>query len=145
MPTAETVQWPREIDTIEKWTRQEEDRELKAEIERAKEMLELTNDEEVGPAYSREAFNRAISFLATHSAKGYDLCSFYPPAPKIGPGPGGSIDLHWKEEKWELLVNIPADDTRVAVFYGDDYGKANFKGSFDPRTVNRGIVAWLMH
>jgi hypothetical protein len=148
MPTAQTVQWERETYPVTQWTRQEEDRDLKAEIEQATEhLLTLADnwDDEGSPAYSKEALARAAYFLTAHSAKGHDLCSSYPPAPRIGPGPNGSIDLHWKQEKWELLVNIPANDTQMAVFYGDDYGAAKIKGSFDPKAVNLGIVNWLMH
>jgi hypothetical protein len=148
MPTAEAVrEWQREANTVEKWPQQEEDQELKAEIERARTILELAHDwdGEGSASYSRGTLDRAVAFLTTHSAKGHDLCSSYPPAPRIGPGPDGSIDLHWKQRSWELLVNIPADDTQMAVFYGDDYGTLKIKGSFDPKTVNLGIVAWLMH
>ncbi|MGB2606284.1 MAG: hypothetical protein WBC78_21945 [Candidatus Sulfotelmatobacter sp.] len=146
MPTEETVRWER--DTTPEWPQQEEeDRELRAEIDHATDhlvkMAESRDEDE--SVYSKDAFARAVSFLTVHSTKAHDLCSSYPPAPKIGLGPGESIDLHWKQEKWELLVNIPADANRMAVFYGDDYGKANFKGSFDPKTVNLGLVAWLMH
>jgi hypothetical protein len=147
MPTAQTVQWARDVEPVEKWARQEEDRELKAEIEQAKHLLELSNDcdEEGSPACSVGTLDRAAAFLTAHSAKGYELCSSYPPAPKIGPGPDGSIDLHWKQKTWELLVNIPANANQMAVFYGDDYGAAKIKGSFDLKTLNRGILAWLMH
>ena len=147
MQTAETVGWERDTTPVEKWPTHGEDRELKAEIEHAKTILTLGNDwdEEGGAAYSENVFARAVAFVAAHSTKGYDLCSSYPPAPRISPGPDGSIDLHWKRKTWELLVNIPADDSQMAVFYGDDYGAAKIRGSFDPRTVNLGIVNWLMH
>jgi hypothetical protein len=147
MPTAETVGWEHDTTPVEKWPTHGEDRELKAEIEHAKAILTLGNDwdEGGGAAYSENVFARAVAFVAAHSTKGYDLCSSYPPAPRISPGPDGSIDLHWKQKTWELLVNIPADDSQMAVFYGDDYGAAKIRGSFDPRTVNLGIVNWLMH
>ena len=73
------------------------------------------------------------------------LVATYPPTPRIASGPDASIDLHWKQKEWELLVNIPKDDSQMAVFYGDDYGSSKIKGSFDPETINLGIVNWLMH
>ena len=147
MPTAETARWERETAPVEKWQQHEGDRELKAEIEHAKAMFGAGDDLDLegSPVYSKNTLDRALAFVSSHSAKGHALCSAYPPAPKIGPGPDGSIDLHWKQKTWELLVNIPADDSQMAVFYGDDYGAAKIKGSFDPKTVNLGIVAWLMH
>lgn len=40
--------------------------------------------------------------------------------------PLGSIDAHWKEPKFELLLTL---DDGSFVFYGDDYGKREFKKS----------------
>ena len=149
MPTAEAIQrWERETIEPEKWPIQScVDKELEEEIEQARALLILKDDwdEEGGLAYSTKALERAISFLTVHSAKGYALRLSYPPVPKIGPGPDGSVDLHWKRKTWELLVNIPANDSEMAVFYGDDYGAAKIKGSFNPKTVNLGIINWLMH
>ncbi len=56
----------------------------------------------------------------------------------------GSIDLHWKQPTWELLVNIPAEETRRAAFYGDDYGAGAIKGSGDAGRHNFGLLEWLM-
>jgi hypothetical protein len=149
MPTAEATQrWERDTIGPEMWPSQScVSKELEEEIKHAKSLLNFKDDwdGEGSPTYSAGTLDRAVAFLSTHSAKGHDLCSSYPPAPKIGPGPDGSIDLHWKQKTWELLVNIPADDKQMAVFYGDDYGTAKIKGSFDPKTVNLGIINWLMH
>jgi len=150
MPTAEAARgWECQTERVERWepAAKQEDVELKAEVERAQEILELDHDwdGEGSAGYSKNTLDRAVDFLRVHSTKGYDLCSAYPPAPRIGPGPNGSIDLHWKQKTWELLVNVPANDAGMAVFYGDDYGNQKIKGSFDPKTVNLGIVAWLMH
>ena len=41
-------------------------------------------------------------------------------APEILPGPGGSIDLHWKTDARELLINVPADPQDTISYYGDD-------------------------
>ena len=110
MPTAGGVLvWERETLTVEKWERQEEDRDLKAEIEQAKKILELKDDwdDEGSPIFSKETLDRAIGFLAMHAEqikKCYDLSL---PVPKIGPGPNGSIDLHWKRPAWEFARKHP--------------------------------------
>jgi hypothetical protein len=150
MPTAQAApRWEYEASPVMHWEKieKQEDVELKAEIDRAREILKLGDDwdGEGSPAYSAHTLNRATEFLKAHSAKSYALRSAYPPSPRIGPGPNGSIDLHWKQKAWELLANIPKEDNQMAVFYGDDYGAAKIKGSFDPKTVNLGIVNWLMH
>ena len=144
--------WECESPKIERWpdhTHQElsveEDPGLKAEIAQARKILELSNDWDGAgsQAYSEDTFNRATAFLNSHSEylnkHGLSL-----PVPNIGPGPDGSIDLHWKRPSWELLVNIPARADEMAVFYGDNYGVQKIRGSLDPSTFNFGIATWLM-
>jgi len=119
---------------------------LKAEIEQAKRILELQDDwDGVGsPGYSEDTFNRAIAFLTMEAEGLWESWGIRLPVPRIGPGPDGSIDLHWKQPSWELLVNISADANEMAVFYGDNYGAQKIRGSLDPKNFNLGIVAWLM-
>lgn len=120
----------------------EEDAELATELKRVEGLLERVDDEGTS-LYSREAFNRARGFLEAQSAKAKKMYSVCAPVPDIGPGPKGSIDLHWKSKNRELLVNIPAD--KPAIYYGDDYGVEKFKGTLDPTTSNFGIILWLMN
>lgn len=120
------------------------DHELRAEIDRAKQMLEIVESEdEEYPIVSLGALSRAIEFLKAQSTKFRKTLGVSAPVPNIGPGPEGSVDLHWKRESWELLVNIPADAKQLATFYGDDFGAQKIKGSFDPKTSNNGIIMWL--
>jgi hypothetical protein len=118
---------------------------LRAEITRAQEMIGIPNADEDSLVYSRETINVAIEFLRAQSAQFHKMYSYCPPVPLIGPGPDGSVDLHWKQEKWELLVNIPAGINQQATFYGDDYGIQMIKGTLSPKKVNYGIIAWLTH
>jgi len=153
MPTAGAARaWDREND-FEVWpqvpTQTSEpprNEELQTEIEKAKKILELTNDwdGQGAESYASDTFDRAITFLAAHSdfLKQFGLAL---PVPHIGAGPNGSIDLHWKSASWELLVNVPADMTKMASFYGDNYGVQKIKGSVDPKTCNPGLAAWLMN
>lgn len=121
--------------------------ELKAEIEQARRILELEDDwdGEGSPGYSEDAFDRAVSFLTMEAEGLWESWGIPLPAPKIGPGPHGSIDLHWKQPSKELLVNIPADSNEMATFYGDNYGAEKIRGSLDPRNFNFGIAAWLVN
>jgi len=122
------------------------DHALRTEIEYAKAMLVRSDDEdEDAPRFSKDAFSRAIEFLRAQSTQFRKMLGSFAPTPSIGPGPDGSVDLHWKKQGWELLVNIPADPGKIATFYGDNYGAQKIKGSFDPKTFNYGIIAWLMN
>jgi len=65
------------------------------------------------------------------------------PIPAILPGPDGSIDLHWKTEKYELLINIPGDLNAPASFYGDNYSTLKLEGTFDLKQLNFILIDWL--
>jgi hypothetical protein len=121
-------------------------RELEAEIERSKDILQLADDwdGEESSGYSPVTLNRAIAFLKTHSAGLWRSYGARLPIPTIGPGPAGSIDIYWKRRTWELLVNIPPTQEEPATFYGNDYGSQKIKGSFDPTKYTLGIAIWLM-
>lgn len=120
---------------------------LEAEIEQAKRILELGDDwdGEGSPGYSEETFNRADAFLRTHAEGLWESYGIRLPVPRIGPGPDGSVDLHWKLPSRELLVNIPADPNEVPTFYGDNYGVLKNRGTLEPQKFNPEIVPWLMN
>jgi len=120
--------------------------ELEAEIESSKNILKLPDDwdGEGSPGYSKNTLERAITFVRTHVERLWETFGINAPVPNINPGPMGSIDLHWKEPTWELLVNIPAEETQRASFYGDDYGTGTIKGNVDAGRPNFGLLAWLM-
>jgi hypothetical protein len=120
---------------------------LDKEIESARErILNLSDnwDGEGSPGYLRSTLDRAINFLITHSSGFSEVSGRNAPVPQINPAPGGSIDIHWKQASWELLVNIPAAIDQKAAFYGDDYGKGTIKGTLDLDRYNFGLLEWLM-
>ncbi len=159
MSIAETLEWKKETVGSEVWTTPAIDCQswgelvagnlnkklLDAEIEQAKLLLGLGDDwdGEGSPGYSEATLDRAIAFLNAHTERLWDMYGIQPPIPSIGPGPEGSIDIHWKQPTWELLVNIPADPDKMAAFYGDNYGTQKIKGSLDPEYFNLGIAEWL--
>lgn len=118
---------------------------LEAEIESARQVLDLDDDwdGEGSPRYSADTLDRAARFVRTQCTRLWELFGMAAAVPRIGPGPNGSVDVHWRQPSWELLVNIPADDKQMAAFYGDDYGVEVIRGCFDPAEPNRGLIAWL--
>ena len=137
---------PRIADRVSGTHEDSEDRALSEELVRAESMLERPDEDsdEEAPGLSAEALLKAKNFLLAQSKQFRKICGHFPPAPRIGPGPNGSVDLYWKEKDWELLINIPAGSGRMATFYGDDYGAQKIKGSFDPSSFNYGIIPWLI-
>jgi hypothetical protein len=114
-------------------------------IESSKWILSLEDDwdENGTPKYSESTWKRACVFLIKQSELALELQKELP-APKILPGPEGSIDLHWKRAQFELLMNIPNDSSKPATFYGDDYGKSCIKGNLNPAASNPALIFWLL-
>jgi hypothetical protein len=140
VPSEEIGYWddtPRASSRLLKSQRQE----LEAEIEQAKSILEIHDQEGL---YSEETLDRAIAFLRVHAEGLWRSYGFSAPIPTIGPGPNGSVDLFWEQVSWKLLVNIPATRDALATFYRDDHGRQKAKGSFDPDKFSVNIAACLM-
>lgn len=114
-------------------------------IDASRRILELEPDDELGEiGYAEETWLRAVEFLRKYSERLWNSAEHVLDAPKILPGPDGSIDIHWDEPNYEILINIPADPTVEAGFYGDDRGAISMKGTFDANTLNHGLHLWLM-
>lgn len=100
-------------------------------------------DGQVGRPYVSETLDRAIQFVREYAVLLSLKFGVIVSAPRILPGPDGSIDIHWKSDKHELLVNVPSNPEEPATFYGDDYGSVNIKGSFKLSSTNLGLIGWL--
>ena len=120
--------------------------ELSRALHAARKLLILEDnwDGEGSPGYLKATLDRAAIFLNRHMRWVWEKYAVWLQAPQILPGPDGSIDIHWETANFELLVNMPADPSAPATFYGDNYGKGSIKGSFDPSSFNMGLVTWLL-
>jgi hypothetical protein len=91
-------------------------------INKSRSLLELKDnwDGEGSVGYAEATWLRARNFLMRNAVRLYQSQkkSFDPP--EFEPGPNGSIDLHWKTDARELLVNVPADPQETISYYGDD-------------------------
>ena len=101
-------------------------------------------DEQGSPAYEEGTWQRACDFLVRQANFARETLGRDLPAPRILPGPHGSIDVHWKMPRFELLVNIPQDPSKPATFYGDDFGNSSIRGNLNPAEAIAGLVVWLL-
>jgi len=99
-------------------------------------------DEDGNPVVDRKALARAADFLRRSTIKSRMSFRRTMQMPTIGPGPDGSVDLHWLTQDSETLVNIPADPASPVTFYGDDREGNSVKGSL-VSDDNGGLVLWL--
>jgi len=109
-------------------------------------ILDIEPDEDAGiiEPYNEATLHRAAEFLRKHASWLWKNHSVIIAAPRLEPGPNGSIDIHWNTSDYELLVNIRKDPSQRAGFYGDDRGKICIKGTLDPSAFNNGLAIWLM-
>jgi hypothetical protein len=64
--------------------------------------------------------------------------------PQVTALPDGSIDLHWRTDYFELLINIPAEAKKHPAFYGDDgSGGSAIKGEIHSDYNYRWIAEWM--
>jgi hypothetical protein len=122
------------------------DHSLEEEAQRAKTAILSLKDDwdgEGSTGYSEKTWDRAMDFLDIHVQEVFRKCG-HVLVPKILPGPDGSIDFHWRSERFELLVNVPESDDVSVSFYGDQFnGRNSFKGPFDRASLSRILVTWL--
>jgi hypothetical protein len=107
---------------------------LESAIERSRWMLDLQEnwDEEGSPPIAEATWDVAASFLRRQAEIYWRHHVAVIPVPHIAPGSDGSIDIHWKTDRFELLVNIYQGPDFTAGFYGEDCGRSKIKGKLDP-------------
>ena len=96
--------------------------ELAEQIRKSAYILEYEDnwDDEGSIAYSKKTFSAAINFAIEYSKAIWEEKFVLIHAPKISPGPEGSIDLLWDKQTYRLLINIHPDPKQTASFYGDN-------------------------
>lgn len=119
---------------------------LQTAINSSRWILDLEDDwdEQGAIKYSRETWDDVCKFLIRQTNAARKALDRELPIPRVLPGPGGSIDVHWKTARFELLVNFPADKKKAATFYGDNYGILSIRGNFSLSEDVLPLVAWLL-
>lgn len=148
VPRLRDLNW---LDAPVKQERPDNDRisvspQIQEAIELSKWILELEEnwDEQGSSKYAKSTWERACHFLIRQAKFSLQISGKGLPSPKILPGPEASIDLHWKMERFELLINIPESLSKPATFYGDDYGALCIRGNLNPSKPVPGLVVWLL-
>ena len=142
-------QWGRSERRREAWIEKEQQVEpagkLLEALEKSKAILDLPNDwDDAGsPPFKVGTWERMRQLLLVHAGLGWQRSGLMIPVPRILPGPDGSIDLHWKTPRRELLINVPEDSREPITYYGDDFGDDRKKGTIQPGTLHPGLFAWL--
>ena len=91
-------------------------------IQNSRSLLDLKDDwDDAGSVgYAESTWRRARDFLIRNAIRFFRSQKKCFDPPEILPGPDGSIDLHWKTDARELLINVPARPQDNIAYYGDD-------------------------
>lgn len=119
---------------------------LESALAESRRLLELLPnwDDEGAESIHESTWIRAANFLRKTANRVANAGSIVFPVPTLKPCPDGSIDLHWKNDLFELLLNIPPISRSAGDFYGESRDGLTVKGSFQPEIHNQGIVCWLL-
>jgi hypothetical protein len=114
-------------------------------IHASRSILDLEGDwdEEGSHGYGETTWNRAAEFVKDAASAFHQRSGVWVDPPKISPGPEGSIDIHWKTSKRELLINIPDDSEEPVDYCGCGDSKGTIKGKLDTSLTNEWILMWL--
>jgi len=115
-------------------------------IERSRCILDLLDDwdDEGAPAISKATWGRAVGWLSANALSLWTDHHVVTVAPIMSAGPEGSVDVHWKDGRRQLLVNVPADASQPVEFFGDNRGHTVVKGILDQSVSNLWLFDWLM-
>ena len=102
--------------------------------ERILRRLEEDRSDEGWPPYQKKTLDDAIEFLCKLDTEQANEA-------QILAASGGSIDLHWKMDKFELLINFKPNS--VVGYYGDDYHGNLIQGRSCPKPYF--IMCWMRH
>ncbi|OFW10423.1 MAG: hypothetical protein A3G20_03005 [Acidobacteria bacterium RIFCSPLOWO2_12_FULL_59_11] len=115
-------------------------------IESSRAVLELEEDwdGEGASAITEETWQRAVTFLRRNALGLWEKKGVRVESPSIVPLNDGSLDIHWKVARKELLVNIPPDPGKRATYYGDNRQGGNVvEGDLDTDAPNHWLLVWL--
>lgn len=114
-------------------------------IEKSKYLLAFKDnwDEEGAKKYAPKTWIKAAKFIGNYATWLWHIYNRVIATPQIYHGPDGSIDIYWKTEQYNFLINIP-EDKKVATFYGDDYGDQGVEGFFPIENFKESLLPNLM-
>ena len=91
-----------------------------------------------------QTWRRAVDFLRQNLTLLWEKHQIRAEPPSIVPVNDGSIDIHWKVEGRELLINIPPIPRKRATYYGDNKEGGNVvEGDFETDAQNHWLLVWL--
>ncbi len=99
-------------------------------------------DDDGAEAIAAETVQRAASMLRV-VARQLGLNYTELPVPRISPCPDGSLDLYWKGDDYQLLINVKPGKAECDYFGERSNGRVT-KGPFMPEDIEVSMFSWLL-
>jgi len=99
------------------------DQTLEEQVDKIISLKENWDGEGAKP-YKRETIDKAKRYIPIVNQELLAKKDLQLGDPEITPGPDGSIDMEWKTDNYELLVNVPEKSEPVSYYW---YNKHNEK------------------
>lgn len=106
-------------------------------------ILDYREDGEEREIYSRQYLIRIKQFLLSLRRNLLQEFNLSLNMPYILPGPDESIDVHWDQSKYKLLINLPKEISEEITVVGHRNRKNVIKLSTDSQSAIRGLIIWL--
>lgn len=118
---------------------------VRKKILEGRDILQLKTDwdDDGSPDFSPAHWDRIEIFLLGALKMIWEKERRVMVAPTINAVSGGTIDVHWKTQMSELLINVPRDLTKPATFYGDNFSDQSIKGTLCLTTKDYWLLLWL--
>jgi len=116
------------------------------EIDHSKYILALQEnwDDEGAEVIPKDMWYRSVKFLVDYASWIYETYNEIIETPEINPVRNGSIDLSWRTQNARLLINIVNSESRIAIFYGDQYNDLNsIKGKINIDEFQDYLAIWM--
>jgi hypothetical protein len=114
-------------------------------VKKSRRILELHDDwdHEGGQGYVEATWRRSMALLFAFLSLGEDESQPIE-LPDISPADHGSIDLHWKNSRRELLINVPALGEEPVTYYGENANHDSLAGAISSDQMRLILVRWLV-
>jgi hypothetical protein len=94
--------------------------------------------------FSEQTWRRVADFVARGTTQLLERNGIVTEDIEVMPASDGALGIDWRTATRELLVTVPADTSKDALFYGDDgAGRRTIKGTLDRAAPNRWLTEWL--
>lgn len=121
--------------------------EVAQRIEKSRRILDLQDNWDGcgSPRITEATWLRAIELVISNANDFFQFRGREFPLPLISESDGGSVDVQWRTNARNILINIPEDASEAITFYAHDRERdgRDIEGRLLPDANNAPVLGWL--